>query len=107
MASWVTEIISVRLFFVVFPSLLGLVSLIRSLLFLPCTVPVFDGCSFDISRFLEEFSSLALPVVSLYFFALLVEEAVVSPAVLWTSVSVGRVFPFTPCLSLLFFPRLL
>ena len=40
MASWVTEIISVRLFFVVFPSLLGLVSLIRSLLFLPCTVPV-------------------------------------------------------------------
>ena len=45
-------------------------------------------CSLDISKFLEEISSLFHSVVFLYFFALITEEGfLISPAILWNSAS--------------------
>ena len=52
-------------------------------------------CSFDISSFLEEISSLSPSVVFLYFFALFIEEGrLVSPCLsLELSIQLGVPFP--------------
>ena len=42
-------------------------------------------CSFDISNFLEEISSLSHSIVFLYFFVLFIEEGLSLLAVLWNS----------------------
>ena len=65
-------------------------------------------CSLDISNFLEETSSLFLSIVFLYFFALFIEEGLLSLlAILWNS-AVSWVFLSLPsCFSLLFSPQLL
>ena len=67
-------------------------------------------CSFDISNFLEEISSLSYSVVFLYFFALITEEgfllSYLSLLFFGTLHSNGYIFPFLLCFSLLFFPQL-
>ena len=59
-------------------------------------------CSLDISSFLEEISSLSYSVVSLYFFALFMEEVLlISPCYsLELCIQLGLIFPFAPFVSL-------
>ena len=62
-------------------------------------------CSFGISDFLEEISSLSHSVVFLYFFALIAEESFLSLlAILWNSAFKCKYLSFSPLLftSLLF-----
>ena len=63
-------------------------------------------CSLGISNFLEEISSLSHSTVFLYFFAWLRKLSYLSLLFFETLHSDGYIFPFLPCLSLLFFPQL-
>ena len=62
--------------------------------------------SLGISNFLEEMSSLAHSVVSLYFFALIAEEGFLISLFFGTLYSDAYIFPFLLCFSLLFFSQL-
>ena len=64
-------------------------------------------CSFGISNFIEEISSLSYPVVFLYFFALIAEEGfLISPCYSLELCIQMLIFPFLLCFSLLFFSQL-
>ena len=65
-------------------------------------------CSFGISNFLEEISSLSHSVVFLYFFALITEEGLSYFFLLFFGIlhSDAYIFPFLLCFSLLFFSQL-
>ena len=62
-------------------------------------------CSFGLSDFLKEISSLSHSVVFLYFFALITEEGFFNLSLLFfgTLHSNGNIFPLLLCFSLLFF----
>ena len=67
-------------------------------------------CSFGISKFLEEISSLSNSIVFLYFFVLITEEGfLMSPwnfSFFGTLYSNGYIVPFLLCLLVLFFSQL-
>ena len=65
-------------------------------------------CSFDISNFLEEISSLFHSAVFLYFFALIPEEGFLNSSCysLEICIQMGRSSLFSPCFLLLFFSQL-
>ena len=62
-------------------------------------------CSLGNSNFLEEISSLSHSVVFFYFFVLLRRPSYLSLLSSGICIQLG-IFPFLPCLSLLFFPQL-
>ena len=58
--------------------------------------PSMHDCSFDISNFLEEISSLSHSIVFLYFFALFIYEGLISPCFpLEICIQLGISFPFS------------
>ena len=81
---------------------------VSSLPFLFYLAHSYMKCSFDISNFLEEISSLSHSVVFLYFFALFIQKKPFYLSLLFFGIlhSVGYSFPFLPCFAVLFFPQL-
>ena len=82
---------------------------IRSLLFLSfICAHLRMKCSFDISSFLEEISSLSHSIVYLYFFCIvhLRRHSYLSLLFSGTLHSIGYIFPFLTYFLLLFFPQL-
>ena len=63
-------------------------------------------CFLDIFNFLEDISSLPQSIVFIYSFHYLRRSSYLPLPFSGTLHSVGYIFPFLPCLSLLFFPQL-
>ena len=93
--SWLSR--SLRYFFVqFFWVFLGLFSVLYC-------AHLWMKCSFDISNFLKEISSLSLSGVFLHLFALFIEGFLVSSLLFsGTMLLVGCTFSFLPCFSLIF-----
>ena len=96
-----SSVYSCHLFLISFAS-------VRSIPFLSFIEPIFAcKCSFGISNFLEEISSLSYSVVSLYFFALFTQKGfVISPCYSLAFCIQMGMFPFLLCLSFLIFSQL-